>query len=534
MKKQIKHVKNEDVVLTIDGMNHEGMGVARLDGMAVFVQGALKGERVKAKLIKVAATYAIARVVELEETSPERKEPFCPVYRRCGGCSLQHMTYAESLRFKHQVVVDSMERLGGFKGIEVKPVFGMDHPYQYRNKAQYPIGMDGKRTVAGFYSRRTHDIVDASECGIQHASSELVRAAVLSWVTEYKVPVFNEETGEGLVRHIVTRVGIRTGEVLAMVVATKNRIPVPEKLINKLKKMVPGITGIVLNVNAEPGNIILGEENYILFGTPTLEDKLCGMTFEISPMSFYQVNPEQTEVLYRKAIDAADLKGTETVFDLYCGIGTISLVAAKKAGKVIGVEVVEEAVETARENATKNKITNAEFHVGTAEEVVPKLYADGVRADVVIVDPPRKGCDRKLLETIREMKPERIVYVSCNPSTLARDLKFLCASFDPAPMAVALESMITSESAESESFKEFPESGGAAEPFEDTITQEDTEANADGVSHEDAGITESAASMKTGGMPAYQVMSVQPVDMFPWTEHVESIILMTKCGFEGK
>jgi len=491
MKKQVKHVKNEEVILTIEGMNHEGMGVARLDGMAIFVQGALIGEQVQAKLIKVATTYAIARVVELLVESPERKEPFCPVYRKCGGCSLQHMSYAESLRFKHQVVQDSLERLGGFKGIEVKAVIGMDHPFQYRNKAQYPLGMDGKRTIAGFYSRRTHDIVDASECGIQHPSSELVRAAVLSWVTENKVPVYNEETGEGLVRHIVSRVGIRTGEVLAMLVANKKRIPVPEKLVNKLKKMVPGITGIVLNVNEDPGNVILGEENYILYGTPVLADKLCDMTFEISPLSFYQVNPEQTEVLYRKAIDAADMKGTDTVFDLYCGIGTISLVAAKKAGKVIGVEVVEEAVETAQENARKNRVTNAEFHIGTAEDVVPKLRAEGVHADVVIVDPPRKGCDHKLLETILTMKPERIVYVSCNPSTLARDLKFLCVTT--------------------------------------ATTVIDSEKMGSGTGEEDVSVDGPNATVTpAGGIPAYQVVSVQPVDMFPWTEHVETVVLMSR------
>jgi 23S rRNA (uracil1939-C5)-methyltransferase len=489
MNRQPSHQKNEDVMLVIDGMNHEGLGVARLDGMAVFVQGALKGETVKAHLIKVASTYAVARVLDVVEASPERQEPFCPVFRRCGGCSLQHMSYTETLRFKHQVVLDSLERLGGFKGIEVKPVLGMDHPFRYRNKAQYPVGLIGTKPIAGFYSRRSHDIVDASACGIQHPSSELLRAAVMSWIVENKVPIYSEETGKGLVRHIVARIGMRTGEAMVMLVATKNRIPAAEKLVNRLRKQVPGITGIVLNVNDAPGNIVLGEENYILFGSPIIEDKLCDMTFEISPMSFYQVNPDQTEILYRKAMDCAALSGTEIVFDLYCGIGTLSLVAARKAGRVIGVEAVEEAVETARENARKNRMGNVEFHLGNAEDVVPKLYEAGIHADVVIVDPPRKGCDHVLLETILAMQPDRIVYVSCNPSTLARDLKVLCGS--------GVKATVTDI---------------AAEP----------EMNA-----------EKADSDVKISCTGYRIESVQPVDMFPWTEHVETVTLITRLEEQG-
>ncbi len=519
MKKQPFHQKNEDVRLTIDGMNHEGLGVARLDGMAVFVQGALKGEVVKAHLIKVASTYAVARVLELEEASPERQEPFCPAFRRCGGCSLQHMVYTETLRFKHQVVVDSLERLGGFKSIEVKPVLGMDHPYKYRNKAQYPIGLLGTRPVAGFYSRRSHEIVDASACGIQHPSSELVRAAVLTWIVENKVPIYSEETEKGLIRHIVVRVGVRTGEVMAMLVATKNRIPFAEKLVNKLRKQVPGITGIVLNVNDFPGNVVLGEENYILFGSPIIEDKLCDMIFEISPLSFYQVNPDQTDVLYRKVMDCAALTGTETVFDLYCGIGTISLVAAKNAGRVIGVEAVEEAVEMARENARRNRIVNVEFHAGNAEDVVPKLYEAGVRADVVIVDPPRKGCDHRLLQTILSMRPERIVYVSCNPSTLARDLKELCGSgVQAAATDVPADAM--------------------ADTAKDGIPAIAPDASWDGMPAivPDASwdgmpaiVPEYAPDMglNTASPGGYRISSVQPVDMFPWTEHVECVVLLS-------
>lgn len=455
--------KNMDVTLTIDGMNHEGLGVARLDGQAVFVQGALPGETVEARIIKVASSYAVARPMSFLTGSPERREPFCPVYKRCGGCSLQHMSYAETLRFKRQVVQDSLERIGGLHGLEVSPVLGMDHPYQYRNKAQYPVGMAGKRPVAGFYARRSHEIVDASACGISHPSSELVRAAVLSWAEAHRVPIYDEKTGKGVLRHIVCRVGTRTGEVLAMVVATGNRIPHAEKLVSRLRSEVPGLVGIVLNVNAKAGNAVLGQDNYMLFGSPILLEKLEELTFEISPLSFFQVNTEQTEHLYRKALQAAALTGGETVFDLYCGIGTISLAAAKSAKRVIGVEVVEEAVETALENARRNRIGNADFHCGTAETVVPQLYAQGITADVVIVDPPRKGCDAALLATMMEMEPQRVVYVSCNPSTLARDLKALCGD-------------------------------------------------------------------REGNAPLYRIQSVQPVDMFPWTEHVETVVLMSRVN----
>ena len=414
----------------------------------------MTGESVTAHLIKVTSSYAVAKVLEFHTTSPHRREPFCPVYKRCGGCSLQHMSYAETLRFKRQVVTDSLERIGGLQDIEVGSVLGMDHPYQYRNKAQYPLGQVGKRRVAGFYARRSHEIVDASACSITHPSTEKVRAAVLNWADTHQVPIYDEKTGNGLLRHIVCRVGTRTGEVLAMVVATKNRVPHAEKLVNRLRSDVPGLVGIVLNVNDQVGNVVLGQNNYMLYGSPILLEKLEGMTFEVSPLSFFQVNTEQTEHLYRKALDAAALTGKETVFDLYCGIGTISLLAARKAKRVIGVEVVEEAVETAMENAKRNKVGNVEFHVGTAETVVPRLQAEGISADVVIVDPPRKGCDAALLQTILEMKPERVVYVSCNPATLARDIKTLGA--------------------------------------------------------------------------AYQVVSVQPVDMFPWTEHVETVVLMSR------
>ncbi len=483
------HNKNDDVELHVDAMNHEGMGVARLDGMAVFVQGALPGERVTARLIKVASSYAVARVQTFEEASPERREPFCPVFKRCGGCSLQHMSYPETLRFKRQVVQDSLARIGGLADVAVTPVLGMDHPFKYRNKARYPVGHTGKRPIAGFYARRSHELVDASACGITHPSTEKVRAAVLAWAEAHQVPVYDETSGKGVLRHIVCRVGTQTGEVLAMVVSAKDRIPHADKLVSRLRAEVPGLVGVVLNVNEKAGNVVLGQRNFILHGSPVLLEKLGGMTFEITPLSFFQVNTEQTEALYRKALEAAALTGTETVFDLYCGIGTISLLAARKAKQVIGVEVVEEAVESAEENARRNRVENVAFHAGTAETVVPALYAEGVKADVVIVDPPRKGCDATLLQTILEMQPDRIVYVSCNPSTLARDLKVLCGERTNAAG-----------------------NGTAGAAGGEPVGE---------AGHDSMGET-------ADGKPVYRIQSVQPVDMFPWTEHVETVVLMSR------
>lgn len=453
--------KNDIYEIEITGMTHEGMGVGKVNDMAVFVQGAIEGERVIAKIIKVAKNYSVARVEEWLSVSPGRREPFCPVYKRCGGCSLQHMTYEMQLKFKHRVVTDNLERIGGFRGILVNPVIGMDDPMNYRNKAQYPVGMGDSVPIAGFYARHSHTIIDSESCGIQHAGSEMVRNTVMDAVRKLKIPVFNEETGEGILRHIVTRVSFSTGEVMVILVVAKEEVPGLDKLVQKITGEIPEVKSIVLNVNRRRDNVILGDTVKTVFGADTLVDRLGHLTFHISPLSFYQVNPVQTAVLYDKAVEFAGLTGTETVFDLYCGIGTISLFLAERAGKVIGVEIVPEAVDAAIKNAKVNNISNAEFHCGAAEEIVPRLYEKGARADVVVVDPPRKGCDAALLETMVKMQPKRIVYVSCNPSTLARDLKHLAAN-------------------------------------------------------------------------GYGIEEVQPVDLFPWTEHVECVIMMTNSGSKGK
>lgn len=487
--------KDELLELEITSMTHEGMGVGKKDGFAVFVQGAIMGEKVLAKIIKAHKTYAIARIDKLITASPERAEPFCPVYRRCGGCSLQHMSYKETLAFKHRVVNDNITRIGGFTDIKVEPVLGMEEPYYYRNKAQYPIGMSGDRVIAGFFARRSHEIVDSSVCSIQDKVSDNAREAVLSFIKNNRISVYDETTGRGLIRHLVVKVGFNTGEVMVILVTASPSVPKLDRLVEILRSKIPNLKSVVLNINRQEGNVVMGNENKILYGSETITDKLGGMSFEISPLSFYQVNPVQTEVLYSKAIDFAGLSGEETVMDLYCGIGTIGLYSAGKVKQVIGVENVPEAVEAAKRNASLNGIDNAIFYCGDVETVVPELNKEGIKADVVFVDPPRKGCDEGLLKTLLDMKPEKIVYVSCNPSTLARDLKVLCGKVGK------LEDSI----------------GGSEDGKEDKgIEQEREEAAVDGC------------------MGEYKVVKVQPVDMFPWTEHVEAVIMMTYCGSDKK
>lgn len=462
--------KDQILELEITSMTHEGMGVGKADGFAVFVQNAIIGERVMAKVIKVLKNYAVARINSFIEKSPERTEPFCPVYKRCGGCSLQHMSYKKTLEFKSQVVADNLARIGGLTGLVIHPAIGMEKPVNYRNKAQYPVGMGIDGPISGFYARRSHEIADVPHCAIQHTLSDKAKAIIMDYIETFRVPVYDESSGQGLIRHVVTKIGFKTGQVMVIIVAAKPSIPQKDKLIQRLIREIPGLTSVVLNVNSKPGNVILGNHNITLYGNGVIEDTLGGLTFEISPLSFYQVNPVQTEVLYGKAIEYAALTGQETVYDLYCGIGTIALLAAGMAKKVIGVEVIPEALEAAKRNAAKNGMSNVEFYTGDVENILPKLClnenytyelageaclrgeSDNLQlADVVFIDPPRKGCDEALLKALAEIAPKRIVYVSCNPSTLARDLKYLTAR-------------------------------------------------------------------------GYEVKEVQPVDMFPWTEHVETVV----------
>ncbi len=420
--------KNEYIEMTIDGLTHEGNGVGRHEGFAVFVPRALPGEKVKVKIIKVLKNYAVGRLVDVMETASHRTEPSCPIYKRCGGCSLQHLDYEEQLRQKRQWVVDNLERIGGIQ-VPVHPTIGMENPWRYRNKAQVPIGVGGEKggLITGFFAPRSHEIIPMDSCSIQHESNDRVVEAVREIAGSLGLTAYDEKKHEGLLRNVVAKVGFRSGEVMVVLVTREESIPEPARtrLIEGIRERIPAVKSIVQNINPKRTNVIFGDRSVVLWGEKYIYDYIGDVKFAISARSFFQVNPVQTEVLYGKALEYADLSGTETVIDAYCGIGTISLFLAKRARRVYGVEVVDEAIADAKRNARLNGIDNVEFAVGEAEKVIPWWYAQGIRADVVVVDPPRKGCDRTLLDTIVKMKPERVVYVSCNPATLARDLRVL-------------------------------------------------------------------------------------------------------------
>lgn len=417
--------KNKIYEMQIDALGSNGEGIGRIAGYTVFVEGALPGETIRVLIVKVKKNYGYGKLMEILEVSPERREPMCPVAKQCGGCQLQHLSYEAELAYKTREVKDVMERIGGIKGVEVKPALGMENPWRYRNKAQFPVGRGKNGCAIGFYAKRSHRIVDTEKCFLQNECNDEIIGIVRTFLNEFHIPLYDEEKHKGLVRHILTRIGRNSGEIMVCIVINGKKLPNSDILVERLKA-VEGVVSIVLNVNKEKTNVILGQKIIALWGKDTITDSIDGIAFEISPLSFYQVNPVQTEVLYGKAVELADLKGDETVLDLYCGIGTISLFFARKAKKVFGVEIVPEAIADAKKNAARNGITNVEFAVGAAEEVIPRLYEEeGITADIVVVDPPRKGCDEKLLETILRISPEKIVYVSCNPSTWARDLVVL-------------------------------------------------------------------------------------------------------------
>jgi len=462
--------KNDEVTLDIIGLTQDGEGVGRADGFTLFVQGALPGERIKAKVLKVKKQYGYAKMLELLQASPDRVEAPCPIYRQCGGCQLQHLDYAAQLAWKRQHVIDSLTRIGKLRvadvageGVVVHPTIGMAEPWRYRNKAQVPIGMaladmaDGAAgsLIGGFYARGSHRIIDMDACVIQHERNDEAVRLVKALGTRLGIRAYDETTGRGLLRHVVVRTGFATGETMVCLVTNGTRIPRVDELVEGIRRALPDVRSIVQNVNTRNTNVIFGDETRVLWGSDVIHDELDGIRFAISARSFYQVNPAQTVALYRKAVEYAGLTGRETVIDAYCGIGTISLFLARRAGKVYGVESVPEAVEDARRNAALNGIANASFEVGLAEEVIPRWREAGIAADVIVVDPPRKGCDAQLLDTIVRMRPKRVVYVSCNPATLARDLAVL-------------------------------EAGG------------------------------------------FRTVEVQPVDMFPHTGHVECVVLLVR------
>ncbi|MBA1336232.1 MAG: RNA methyltransferase, TrmA family [Firmicutes bacterium] len=447
--------EGKSYTIDISSMGNNGEGIGRLEGFTIFVEGAVPGDRARVAVSEVKKKYARARLQEIIVPSGQRIESRCPAASDCGGCQIQHIDYKWQLEHKARKVADSIKRIGGLEDVMIHPIIGMEEPWRYRNKAQFPVGGGVGNPRAGFYAKGSHDIVEVDDCIIQHETNRTIIDEVRQHMIEYEIPAYDETTGEGVVRHVVTRVGFATGEIMVIIVVTRRYFPGKDELVERLADKIPGIHSIILNINDRNTNVILGTECITLWGNGYIRDFIGELEFHISPLSFFQVNPVQTQVLYSKALEYAGLSGTETVVDAYCGIGTISLFLAQKAGKVYGIEVVKEAVEDARKNAVINGIQNVEFIAGQAEDIMPGLYREEVRPDVVVVDPPRKGCDERLLDTITGMEPDRVVYVSCNPATLARDLAYL-----------------------------------------------------DG--------------------KGYRTLEVQPVDMFPHTAHVETIILLQR------
>ena len=419
--------KNDLVTLEIEDCGIDGEGIGKADGFTVFVKDAVIGDTVTAKIIKAKKNYGYGRLMEVLKPSPYRVEPKCEFARQCGGCQLQALSYDQQLVFKTNKVKGHLERIGGFTDIPMEPIIGMDELFHYRNKAQFPVGRNKEgKIVTGFYAGRTHNIIENRDCALGVPENKEVLDRVIAHMEKYGIEPYNEATGKGLVRHVLIRYGYFTKEVMVCLILNGNKIPKEEQLVKSLGE-IPGMTSITINVNKKHSNVILGEEIRLLWGQEYITDRIGDISYQISPLSFYQVNPMQTQKLYAKALEYADLHGEETVWDLYCGIGTISLFLAQKAKFVRGVEIVPAAIENAKENAKLNGLENTEFFVGKAEEVLPREYKkNGVYADVIVVDPPRKGCDETLLETMIEMNPERIVYVSCDSATLARDLKYLC------------------------------------------------------------------------------------------------------------
>lgn len=420
-------MKKDDIIqVKIEDIGTDGAGIGKMDGFALFIKDAVIGDVVEAKIMKMKKHYGYARLIRVIEPSPIRVEPKCPVARQCGGCQIQEMAYQEQLKFKENKVKNNLKRIGGYEHIELEPIVGMDEPFHYRNKAQFPVGVnkDGK-IVTGFYAGRTHSIIENRSCALGVEVNKEILDKVIAFMEEEGISAYHEDTGEGLVRHVLIRYGFQTRQIMVCLVINGENLPKSKKLVRSLTDL-EGMTSITLNVNRERTNVILGKKILPLWGKEYIEDYIGDIRYQISPLSFYQVNPVQTEKLYRKALEYAGLTGNETVWDLYCGIGTISLFLAQKARKVYGVEIVPAAIRDAKNNARINGIENVEFYVGKAEEVLPREYKEhGVYADVIVVDPPRKGCEQSLLDTIVEMGPKRVVYVSCDSATLARDLKYL-------------------------------------------------------------------------------------------------------------
>lgn len=421
--------KNKEYILDIVSQGYEGEGIAKInDTFTVFIEGALKGERVNVRIVKSKKSFAYGKLLEVIEPSLERCEAKCSIHKRCGGCKLQYSTYKEQLNFKFERVKDCITKIGKLDESIVQFPLGMDEPWRYRNKVQLPIGMVNGELKIGFFAPRSHEIIDMETCLIQDEIADKVVGITRTWIKKNNIKPYNidgkyDETG--ILRHIMIRSGFTTNEVMVVLVTNGSKLPNKDEFISLITENIPGIKSIVQNINSKPTNVILGQECITLWGESTISDYIGEFKFNISPLSFFQVNPVQTEVLYNKALEYAGLTGDETVFDAYCGTGTITLFLSQKAKKVYGVEIIPQAIENANINAKENNVNNVEFFVGESEVVIPDLINKGIKADVVVVDPPRKGCDVKLLNAITNIDAKKIVYVSCDPSTLARDLAIL-------------------------------------------------------------------------------------------------------------
>ena len=435
----------------ISGYSSEGMGGCRIDGCAVFVPNAIRGERCSVKLTHVSRNSAHGKIEQILTRSPHRIPRVCPEAKLCGGCQLHHMDYAEELAFKAQKVTDALNRIGG-QNLETVAITGSEEIGGYRNKAQYPVGEKNGRPVAGFYKNRTHEVVSVRRCAILPELFDRVRDVVIRWAEEDEVSVYNEHTGKGLLRHIYVRRGAVSGQVMVCIAANGDRLPRENRLIHGLRREIPGLSSVLLSVNTKNTNVVLGGEFRTLWGRDYIEDTLCGFTFRLSARSFYQVNHDQAQRLYEKAVELAELRGSETVLDLYCGTGTITLALSRQAGKAVGVEIIPEAVEDAKQNAVRNGVENVEFFCADATAAAARFAAQGVRPEVIVVDPPRKGLAPEVVEAMLQMDPQRVVYVSCDPATLARDVKLLTAqnyrlthaeAFDLFPRTFHVETVVS-------------------------------------------------------------------------------------------
>lgn len=428
--KEVYIRKNQTYEVEIIDNGFEGEGIAKIDGFTVFIPNAIKGEKVRIKILKVLSSHAFAKIEEFIEKSDYRESLDCDTYLKCGGCAMRHINYEKTLEIKRNAVLSIFKKQG--LNVDIKETIGMEKPYYYRNKLQYPLGIDNNgNAVMGVFAQRSHRVIQTEKCLIQNEMIQEIATGIFNFIKEKNVPVYNEVKRNGQIRHLVLRIGLKTNEVMVTIVSNEEEIKCEKELVDFIKEKYKNVKTIVKNINSSSTNVILGKKNVILFGNGYIYDELLGFKFKISPMSFYQVNPIQTEILYSKAIQGAELSGEETVFDLYCGIGTIGICASNRIKKLYGIETIPEAIEDAKKNASINNIENSEFFVGDVEKALPEFISrNHVNADVIFVDPPRKGCDKTAIETILNIEPKKVVYVSCNPATLARDLKVFSTKYE--------------------------------------------------------------------------------------------------------